>query len=500
MSSLPAPAPPASPTSPATAAGAPPQRQFIEAQILRTRRSLRRLDMAQGVLTLLIGIVLFLLAAAICDHWLLPGGLGTAGRGLAFAALVGGVGWYAVRQFAPLLRPINPVYAAHALEQNGRSFKNSLVNLLLFRRQEESLPPRVMEALEQQAARGLASAPLDRAVDHAALLKLGYALVAAVAAAALYGVVSPKNFAASAGRVLLPWSEIPRPSRVQIVDVQPGDVEAARGESVTISAEVQGLGGDDQPQLFYSTLDERVVDQAVPMTAPAESLRFAATLPRRGGRGADAAGVQQDLVYWIEAGDARSIDFRVRVFARPTLVVEEVRYEYPAYTGYPSHVVAHDGNLRALEGTRVVVSALANHPIRAAHVDFAADGRNDLAMQVEGERASAALTLGLRPDRRTPQHPSYVLRLETDKGLANRDPVAYAIDVLPDYPPEIEIVEPQQPETAVARDAPLRLAVAATPISPWPACGSSDSAATAACPSPNCSPRPKPDSFAGPLS
>jgi hypothetical protein len=451
-----APGTPAAPLSPALL----DSEHFIDEHIRRTRRTLKLIDLSAGVLTLLVGLLAFLLVAGLIDHWVVPGGLGTLGRNVLFGVLLVGLSWYAWRQFVPLLRSINPVYAAHTIEKSSPTLKNSLLNLLLFRSRRQQMSAKVYYALEQQAAQRLSAAPADAALDRAALLRLGYMLVLVVAACALYSVVSPKNLAVSAGRVLAPWADLAAPSRVKILDIKPGDVSVAMGERLSISAEVLGAKDDEAVRLRYSTLDEQQVDESILMKRPAGAARFAAELPRASDA-ARAAGVQQDLTYWIEAGDARTRRFSLTVYRRPTIVVQRVRYEYPAYTGYPSKEIDNVGDISGLEGTFVTIHALANQPIKAAHVDFDADGRNDLAMKADGKHAVASFRLALRPDRRTPEHPSYVLRFVTALGLTNSDPAQYRIEVTPDYAPEVRITAPEEPELAVRVDETVLIDVEA---------------------------------------
>ena len=64
----------------------------------------------------------------------------------------------------------------------------------------------------------------------------------------------------------------------------------------------------------------------------------------------DDAGIGQDLVYRVEAGDAVTRDFRLTVRQAPTIAIERVEYRYPAYTKRPPRVVQRDGDLSALEG------------------------------------------------------------------------------------------------------------------------------------------------------
>jgi collagen type III alpha len=181
----------------------------------------------------------------------------------------------------------------------------------------------------------------------------------------------------------------------------------------------------------------------------------------RGGDATVAAGVEKDLVYWIEAGDARSKRFKVTVFERPTLVVQKVRYEYPAYTGYPTAEVGNTGDVRGLEGTQVTISALAHQPIKSAYVDFNADGSRDLKMTVEGDRATASFTLALREDRRTPKHGEYVLKFTSVDDRTNIDPPKYDIDVTPDYVPEVQVTAPAEPELTVRVDEMVPISVEA---------------------------------------
>ena len=233
------------------------------------------------------------------------------------------------------------------------------------------------------------------------------------------------------------------------------------GEPLEVSAEVLDTDEDEEVHLVYSTVDGQRIEETVAMTATAGGVRFAGQCPRPGRSQGVPVGVQQELLYWIEAGDARSRQFRVRVFSRPTIVVQKVLYEFPAYTGYPAQTAENTGNLGALEGTRVTLTALANHPIEAAYVDFEADGRHDVPLKVDGLQATAQFVLALRDDRRTPTHTSYVLRLQTTEGRHNVDPVKYQIDVTPDYAPEIELVEPVQEQVDLRHDQTLRLTVEA---------------------------------------
>lgn len=460
-----APSPLPSPKTPRTAsADAQTVDPFIEQQIRRTRRTLKWVDFLTATVTMLVGLLLFLLAAAVLDQWIVPGGLGVWGRTALFSLLAGGIAWRLWHSFVPLFQPINPVFAAQTIESNSPGLKNSLLNLLLFRTHRRRMSAKVYQAIERQAAQRLSEASLEGVVDRTALLRWGYVLTGVIALCALYRILSPKDPAISAGRVLAPWAAIAPPSRVQILAVDPGDAIVARGEQLTVSAEVFGLSADELPRIRYSTADEQLLNERSNMTRIDEGPRYQGQLPARRPAAVASGGINQELEYWIEAGDARTPKFRVTVYARPTLVVTGLNYEYPAYTGYPSESSRGTGDVRAIEGTRVTVEAVANQPIETAHIDFDADGRKDLAMQVDGDRAAATFELKLRGDRRTPEHGSYVLRLRTKAGRVNRDPPKYRIEVTPDYPPEVALTAPEADDVQLAVDASVQLAVEARDV------------------------------------
>jgi hypothetical protein len=416
--------------------------RHVDAQIRQTLKSLKFVDFFSGVLTLVIGVLLFLLFVSMMEHWVIPGGWTNTGRVLLLVTMLAGITWYSWRTFWPLVsRPINPAYAAQLIERNTPSLKNSVLNFLLLRNRRQQLSQKVYEAIEHQAAQGLSHATVDTAVDRSVLLRLGYILVAVVAMCAAYRILSPKNLTASVERVLLPWSNIAAPARVEILNVTPGDTEIARGESLEVSAEVMGLRGDETVRVHYSTLDNQAVDREVTLASVEGSLRFQGRLPDRFSAG-DGGGVQQDLEYWIAAGDAKSQKYRVTVFSRPTLVVEKIRYQFPRYMGLPPREVEGTGDINALEGTQVTIDALANHEIASAHIDFNADGRHDLSMSANKMNASAQFTLELQDDRRTPKYDKYVLQYKTTSGRSSSLPPKYSIEVTPDYAPEVKVLAP----------------------------------------------------------
>jgi hypothetical protein len=439
--------------------------QYIDQQIRRTRGTVKLVDLASRLMTAVVGLLAALLVAALVEHWLVPGGFSVVWRSLAFVGLLLAASWYAWREVIPLiLQRISPVYAARAIESHSPGLKNTLLNLLLFRQHRDLVPDAVYRTVEEQAATRLATADVDAAVDRSGLIRVGYLLLGLVLLGGLYKVLSPKDPVATAGRVLMPWADIPVPTRVSITNIDPGEsIRIARGESVDVSAAVSGLREGESIALHYSTEDGQAVNLPVEMVRNEGEYRYRGQLPADPPPGSPP-GVQQPMTYYITAGDARSKVFAIEVIDAPTIVIERLEYDYPEYTGLADRTQTGEGSIRAIEGTRVTVHAQTNHAIRTAGIDLGADGSADVRMDPRDDdplRAFGELQLELDPQRRTLAHDLYALLLTDQTGQKNRRPVHYRIEVIPDLRPEVEILQPTATEAEVRLGESVQIEVEA---------------------------------------
>lgn len=428
---------------------------YIQDQLAKTRRQVKLVELSVAAIQLCVLVLGYVLLVVLIDHWLFATGLGTWGRMLALAGLVGGgVGFFVWRVLPLIAARVNPIYAAHSIEQIQPASKNSLINFLLLRRQRDALAAPIYDAIERKAATDLADAPIDTAVDRSHLIKAGYALLALVTILCLYKLLSPKDPLRTVGRMAAPWANLPPATRVTIDDIQPGATNVFQGEPVTVSALVMGLRRDEPVTIYYSTADGQIIDQPLTMHLPESHYRHEAVMP------GDAAGVQQTLEYYIQAGDATSDRYRIEAVTAPAILVERVEYQYPRYLGLPPRVVERQGDLKAPEGTKVLLRARANVPIESAYIDFNSDGGRDLPLVVEGQEARGEFVLALNQQGEA-QYKSYQIRFLDSAGHENPQPVRHSIEVLADQPPAIEILEPTSDPTEVALNGSQAIALRA---------------------------------------
>lgn len=401
------------------------------------------MDIADGLLTLAVGGLAYLFVAALIDHWVIPGGLGFTGRLTLFLILMlASAGYFVWRVLPLLIHRINPLFAAYTIEQSRPSLKNSLINLLFLRGQRtqierDVLSHRIYQGLERTAAADLSRVSADAAVDHAPVIRRGYLLAGIVAIAALYLALSPKNPLTSFGRVVFPWAGIRPPTRVTIDRVEPGDSVVYQGDYVTLSAEVHGLDTDESVLLYYTTVDGQSVNQAVPMTLSDGDYRHRCQLPP------GPLGMQQETVYHLVAGDCTTRPYRLEVQPALSIRVDSVDYHYPEYTGLGDRSVERQGDVRAIEGTQVTVHATASHPIQQATIEMDCKPEFGQRMRSSETTATGQFTLAMSRDNPgRPQHASYQVRFRDPEGHEDRRPTRYRIEVIPDLPPDVRLIEP----------------------------------------------------------
>ncbi|NQU21337.1 MAG: hypothetical protein HQ567_08650, partial [Candidatus Nealsonbacteria bacterium] len=443
---------------------------FIEERLRQTRRQVKGVDIAGGLMTLAIGTLAYLLAAAVIDHWIVSGGLGFAGRLLLLMVLIASATGYFVRYVLPAIRyRINPIFAAETIERsrlspgNNASLKNSLINFLLLRGHRREVSPVVYQALQQRAATDLSQVEIEAAVDRTHVFRLGYVLVGVLAVCALYQVISPKNPLVSAARVIWPFAAIDAPTRVTIENVRPGSVDAYFGDVIEVSAEVDGLEDDETVSLHYSSDDGQIVDQVIPMTLPKGEYRHQCKLPPGEG------GLRQSITYYLVGGDCKTERFSVTAQTAPAIVVKAIEYDYPAYTRIADRTVERKGgDLRAIEGTKITIVAKADREIRTAEIDFDCDGDPGLRMTVRGDEAIGQFTLSLvgdgdyrsdSPPR--PKHESYQIRFTDASGRDNPQPIRHRIEVIRDLPPVVDLLSPEEEDVQLPEDGRLAITVRA---------------------------------------
>ncbi|MBI3270103.1 MAG: hypothetical protein HYZ53_13845 [Planctomycetes bacterium] len=398
-------------TPPAQAAG-----RGIRRALARTRRRWLAVKRGEGLLLLSVFVSAAVLVCFLLDNFLHLGALPRLALTVLFAA---GVLYVTGRHLFPFLvsAPTDEEVAL-LIERGTPGFDNRLINAIQL--EGAALEPAAASfagLLLEDAGRFLQSVDLGAAVSHDGLRKFARLLPVPLAALLVYGLAFPASFRNALQRYTHPSSFVAPLTRTTLL-VQPGHARVLRGDRLV----VQALTGGEQPPGATLRTWARDQNTAQEMTFTGAGFSFAFDK------------VSDSFEYRVDAGDAESERFRVTALDRPRVVSIALEFRYPEYTRLPPKTEdPATGEIVALIGTRVRLTARANRPLAKAAIVLS-DGAVLPARDLAGERFSVELVVE-RKDR-------FRFQVEDVDGFTDKDRPSYSILALEDRPPTVELREP----------------------------------------------------------
>jgi hypothetical protein len=456
------------PVAPASQTNGQRAEQFVHAQLAKAATYVKVVELFGSLMHMLWAGLGGLLVLAIIDAWIFE--LPIALRTLAFLVLIGtGVFWF-VKYIVPLaIYRINPAYAARSIEKRRPELKNSLINYLSMRSDARYNNSSVFQLIGMRAANDLSEVPTDDAADSKKLVRIGIVLGSVLVVCILYKVFSPIDPFQTVTRVVQPLANLARPSRITIEDVNPGDASLYFGQSLEVSATINGSLPDDQEVLLvYTTRDGQQATHSIPMTSSGR-YQYRALLKT------DKVGIQQSLTYYIMAGDGISKTFSVDVQPVPTVSVERIQYKYPKYTGDPDLRKVGDARIEGIEGTHASITARSNVALANAYIELlkqhdAQDSENNpkydsvrmYQMKVAEKQLDGGFVLTLGNDRKSTEYTHYRFSFLPEGDSKIQKSVPYPVNVIADLPPVVEIKKPESIENSVPANRTLAIEIEAS--------------------------------------
>ena len=435
--------------------------EYISYQLQKTQTGIRSTDIFTAICGAAVFVISYLLVFVVLDHWVVTGGFGNGMRAvLLVGLLVGTLAWIGWKVVWPCFRRVNSLYAAKALEAASPELKSTLLNYVDLRSSQREVAPAIIGSMEKRAAVTLSHAEVDDAIDRSTLLRLLYALLAAVVLFSVYSVASPKKVWPSIVRIFAPSSDVSVSTQTAFLSVDPGDTRVLAREFLTVTTDLSGEA-PEVVTLFFTTADQQFVDEAVPMREVEAGLkRYQCIL--KGDRG---EGLLQGLTYRIAAGDASTQTYHVTVAQPPSASVNEVRYSFPDYMELPPDR-AVGTNIDTWEGTKIEISATANMVVESAKLQFSDEAEfparcEEIRMKVGGNGTSLS---GLwqpiiRDDETYPRF--YRVQCRTKDGATDPTPVVHSIQIQADQNPDVSTLQPNE-DMEVAANAVVPLLIHAS--------------------------------------
>ncbi len=200
--------------------------------------------------------------------------------------------------------------------------------------------------------------------------------------------------------------------------IEPGNVEIARGDDIQLRATI-ARGPRQARLLMWTDQGELSYDMY-----PAANGHFSL----------DIYAVDGDFTYQVVTPTLRSRRYRVTTFRRPELESFAIHVTPPAYTGLKTDSVSQLADLSAPVGSSIRMLARINmkadlqlEPLEASPMPF---------KQLAGDSAELAFTL---------EHSlNYRLKLDDRRGHIVMVPGAYRLNAVPDGPPVVQILSPEE--------------------------------------------------------
>ena len=256
---------------------------------------------------------------------------------------------------------------------------------------------------------------------------LAAATVVVAVLAAMF-VLWPEQASFLLRRASVPFINLPN-LQARDLHVSPGNVVILEGDRLQVEVEVPNRAVRSASfRCVQPDGSEAVADMVLLYSGSDPTPRFAFTCPP----------ATQTFQYRVHAGDALTSFYTASVEKRPAIEQLEVRYESPKYAHRePLTESPAEGDLRALQGTVITLTAHTNKPMAAAELLIngqPAAAKAELA--AKGEGAPAALfRFTLTPE----VVGRWALQLTDQHGFKSYS-AEHAIEIVPDAPPTITVL------------------------------------------------------------
>ncbi len=208
------------------------------------------------------------------------------------------------------------------------------------------------------------------------------------------------------------------------VTVSPADTSVEAGSSVVVVARFAGRVPPQATLVFGPSGEE---PQRVTLNKPLNDPVFGGIIPQ----------VRSDLIYHIEYAGQRTSSYKIGVFDYPELVKADAKIAYPAYTGLSEKVIEDTRRLSVVEGSEITLMFTLNKPVATARLVPRAGIAVGLSLDGEHPNVLTTTITAAKSER-------YELKMADARGLANKVPPRFVIDVFENLPPQITSTFPNR--------------------------------------------------------
>lgn len=391
------------------------------------RKKENRLAFIYGLLTTFFIALIVILDAVLLERAF---SFDIVGRAVLFigstACIAAAFIWFAARPLLKLIGMLSSDHHWHVAEKVGDFFphiRDRLLDAMQMYERREHLQQYYSTALIDASFADLYQQiqPLDfsQVVSSERVRKMKKFVSIAGGVFFLVFVLSPSGFLDSLYRISHFNTSFAAPLPIQFI-IEPGNVEAVRGDNVPIRIQTQG----------------KPIQSLALLTRQEGRLEFEAQTLQRNQQGvfeSEISSIKLSTEYYVSAEEITSDKFKITVLDRPLMRSLRLKVTPPSYTKLPQRFLDDNiGDVSSYPGTTIEFEVTSSKPLAASTILFGDSSR--LTMKTNERTATAALTVR--------KNSTYRILLQDNDGLTNAAPVEYSINVVPDEYPTVEILSP----------------------------------------------------------
>lgn len=418
------------------------QKLFERLSQLRSR--LKYVLWVHGACWFIVVFFLTVLAAGSLDwFWHLDD------SGLRFvltSTILGCSGFVAWRYlWRPLSLSLSDVDLAARIEQRHPEFEDSLSSTVQFLRaaQDDRIgSPELQREVIRQALLKLDRVRVERVIETLPVQRIASGALLTCLLVGLIVSFNRVEAATAINRLAFPFSDVPWPKEVELrfvnrhldplSDSPDGGLTAVRGDTMELFVEnVRGPMPDDVT-LFVRRADGAVSKEPMRLTS-----LWDADGQQREISGTSLTITRGPLFLWARGGDGETIPVQVDVVPPPIISTFRLKVVPPEYTGQKPRTLAENvGDIQGPVGTRLILTAKSNKPVRSAKLHRKGGEPIDMQVAADGQSISGEFTIHEAGTW------SWWLALRDSQDFGNPDAPRYEVRGTPDATPDVHFEAP----------------------------------------------------------